>query len=273
MTLAASTFIRRYRNDARKILRDVRHRFIGIPWLRVQSNDRFLFSWPRSGNTWLRHMVFFYFNDGDLRDHDALNAFIPTLDHLDFRDRLAQLTHARWRFMKSHEPAAPYFFNGKVAYIVRDGRDATLSWYRYRKEVNGERLDFDTFLKRCLNERIRYGSWAHNVGSWLKYQDHPALRIYHYEDILIDPYGAFENILDHFDIPIDRERITYAVQQSSLDKVNRTFATLTTAPGSGPFSGGSGGGAGKWQTAYTPAQKRMFVAHSGPILRILGYED
>lgn len=266
-------FIRRRRTEARKLLRDVRHRFMGIPWLKVQENDCFLFSWPRSGNTWLRHMVFFYFNDGDLRDHDALNAFIPTLDHLDFSDRLTRLAHARWRFVKSHEPAASYFLNGRVAYIVRDGRDATLSWYHYRKEVNGEKSDFDSFLKRCQNEQIRYGSWARNVGSWLKYRDHPALKIFRYEDILIDPHSAFEEVLHHFDIPVDHERIANAVQKSSIDRVNKTFATLATAPGGGPFSGGSGGGAGKWQTVYTPAQKRMFLMHSEPVLRALGYED
>lgn len=272
-TLQLGYFIRRRRTEARKLLRDVQHRFIGLPWLRVQENDRFLFSWPRSGNTWLRHMIFFYFNDSDLRDHDALNAFIPTLDHLDFRDRLKQLEHEHWRFMKSHEPAAPYFLNGRVAYIVRDGRDATLSWYHYRKEVNGERTDFDTFLRRCLKGRTRYGSWAHNVGSWLEYRGHPALKVFRYEDILTDPAGVFEKILDHFGISADGTRIAYAVEQSSIDRVNRTFATLATSPGVGPFSGGSGGGTDKWQTAYTPAQKRLFLNHSGQVLRALGYED
>ena len=43
--------------NARKIRRDVRHRLIGVPWMDVRPQDRFLFSYPRSGNTWLRHIV------------------------------------------------------------------------------------------------------------------------------------------------------------------------------------------------------------------------
>lgn len=265
-------FLRRRHIEGRKLLRDVRHRVIGLPWMQVQANDRFLFSWPRSGNTWLRHMIFFYFNDGDLRDHAELNAFIPTLDRLNFHDSLARLGDARWRFVKSHEPAAPYFMNGKVAYVVRDGRDATLSYFHYRKDVYGESADFDVFLRRCLKERIRYGSWARNVGSWLAYRDNPSMRIFRYEDILTDPFDVFTEILGHFDVPIDRDRIAHAVRQSSVEKVNRTFSTLHTAPGTAAFSGGSGGGKGKWETAYTDAQKDLFLRHSGAVLRELGYE-
>lgn len=260
-----------YIRRSKKVVRDVRHRLLGLPWLAVESRDRFVFSWPRSGNTWLRHMLFFYMTGAQEIDMDRLNAFCPTVDNLDFKQRLDDLGDAPYRFIKSHEPASDIFLKGKIAYIVRDGRDATLSYHDYRKKIHGQKEDFDTFLRQCVNNRIRYGSWARNVGSWLAFDANPAMLILKYEDILDDPHGSFVRILQHFEIEIDADRVEAAIRSSSIDRVNKTFGTLTAAAKGPGFSGGLGGGSGKWRSTYTEEQLDIFMKASADVMSKLGY--
>ncbi|MFC3100207.1 sulfotransferase domain-containing protein [Altererythrobacter lauratis] len=270
--------------NARKVKRDLIHRVAGVPWMDVQPQDRFLFSWPRSGNTWLRHIVYHATTQGDVSGFAALENASPTIDALEFRKRLSRMKPAPGglRFFKSHLPHAPYFLNGKVVYIVRDGRDSTISYYDYFRHIHRYQGSFDDFLKKTLAGRVRYGSWADNAGSWVAHRDHPNMLLIRFEDMRADPVGTATQVFRFCNLDLSAAQVEAAVSKSSLDKVHQTFRTFRSARKT-QFTGGVNTGeqadetAEKpaprgWRNVFTPEQNRLFVAKAGPLLEQLGYE-
>ncbi|RPF71511.1 sulfotransferase domain-containing protein [Aurantiacibacter spongiae] len=237
----------------------------------VRPDDRFLFSYPRSGNTWLRHIVFYALNRDHVTDMERLEQQIPTVDTLEFPARLAKLGD-RQRIIKSHLPFAPYFLDGKVVYIVRDGRDTILSYYDYFQHIHAYRGSFDQFLQKALAGRMRYGSWQDNVGSWYGYRDDPNMLLVRYEDMRADPVAMAERILSFCGIDADRAVCEAAVAASDVGKVHKTFQSWNSARGTGFSGGASGGGRKDWRSRMTDDQNAFFQDHAGDLLEQLGYE-
>lgn len=253
----------------RKIKRDLKHRVLGVPWMEVRESDRFLFSWPRSGNTWVRHILYHYVQQTDVDDMESLDFFSPTIDTLEFNEQIKKMPKGM-RFFKSHLPFSEYFLIGKVVYIVRDGRDSIISNYDYYRHIKKFRGDLAGFLETSLTRWMRYGSWHANVGSWVAHRDHPNMLLVRYEDMMANPVDEVERILAFCELPVDRERIRHAVAASTVDKVNSTFQSWTAAKGSG-FAGGLGGGQ-KWRRHLSPEQNARFLEFSRPLIETLGYE-
>jgi hypothetical protein len=256
--------------NARKVQRDIRHRVLGQPWMQAGPDDRFLFSYPRSGNTWLRHIVQHLAQGAAPSDHDTLDATIPTIDTLDFPRRLAEMAPGI-RFFKSHLEFSDYFLEGKVVYIIRDGRDVLISRYDLYKRTKNYRGSFDDFLTKMLKGRIRYGSWQDNAGGWVKHRDHPNMLLIRFEDMKADPFAHARKVADFTGIAADDAAITAALEASSVDKVHATMRSWTYARGTDFQGGASGGGKKTWREMLTPEQNRRFVDQSGDLLSALGY--
>lgn len=257
--------------NTRKILRDIRHRLLRRPWLEVTGEQVFLASWPRSGNTWLRHILYHYFYGDDAAGIDRLDHVMPLIDSIDLKAHLARPDPTGHRFIKTHETGAPYLLTGRVIYIIRDGRDATASWFHYRQKIHGEQGSFDDFLRRCLADRFRYRSWHGNVASWQQLTGSPRLLLLRYEDILADNRQALTRILDFLGDSIDAARLDRALAASSRQAVNRSFQDWAQDRGH-DFEGtaGSRGGEG-WRQTYTAGQLALFNRAAGAQLAFFGY--
>lgn len=254
-----------------KVRRDVKHRVLGLPWLRPEPNDCFLASWPRSGNTWLRHMMFFHFYPELEADMPAIDRKIPVIDSVDLQRDLGLLAGAPIRMIKTHERAAPYFLDGRVVYLVRDGRDATFSWYHFRRNLYGDREDFAVFLDRCLRDKYRYQSWHRNVSGWLQYRNHPNMMIVRYEDFIEDPRVVLESVLRFVGVEVDAARVASVIEKSSRDAVGKSFQSMVQARKI-TFSGTTGGRPKeRWRETFTPGQLAQFNAVAGDTLAALGY--
>lgn len=256
--------------NARKVQRDIRHRLLGKPWMEVGPDDRFLFSYPRSGNTWLRHIVLYLLKGTAPSDLANLDDLVPTVDTIDFPRKLARMP-ANERIFKSHLPYADYFLDGKMVYIVRDGRDVLISRYDLYKNVRKYAGSLDDFMAKMLAGRIRYGSWHENVGGWVKHRDHPNMLMIRFEDLRADAFGHARKVADFVGINASDQDIEAALAESSISKVHSTMRSWSYARGSNFQGGASGGGKKTWRETLTPEQNRLFVEHSGELLLALGY--
>lgn len=262
---------RNIRRNARKLIRDIRHRGLGEPWMTVEPRDCFLASFPRSGNTWLRHILYSYMTGAEGVDMTTLDAFCPIIDGVDLQRHIAAQGDAPHRFIKTHELGAPYLLNGKVVFLVRDGRDATWSWHRFRMVFNNETPDFGEFLEASLADRHRYYSWPTNVASWMPLIESERVLLLRFEEMRADPEGVFARVLDHFGIPSVPERIAEAVELSTPRKVADTFRSELRAQWTKGDGAGQGGTVERWRTQYTPEQLELFEARAGDLLTRLGY--
>jgi hypothetical protein len=256
--------------NARKVQRDIRHRFLGSPWMEVEARDRFLFSYPRSGNTWLRHIVQ-HLIAGPLPDElSKMDDLVPTIDTIDFKDRLMRMPPGL-RFFKSHLPHSEYFFNGKVVYIVRDGRDVLISRYDLYRSIKNYGGSLEDFMDKMIAGRIRYGSWHANVGGWVRHRDHDNMLMVRFEDLKADAFGHARKIADFVGIGATDQDIETALAASSVEKVHSTMRSWSYARNTGFQGGATGGGKKTWRETLTPSQNRQFVDQCGELLEALGY--
>jgi Sulfotransferase domain len=249
---------------------DFKHLTLGVPRLDVRPTDCFITSWPRSGNTWLRYMVFYALYPQREWDLVSIEEQMPIVDRRDLGRALAKLAGQPWRLFKSHEPFQRYYLKGKTAYVVRDGRDAIVSFYHYRTKLTGGNLSWRRFLEESLAGKHRYGSWQDHVAGWLDH-DAASVLVVRYEEMLADPRGALKRVLAHFGRGVPDEQVTAAVERSSVDQVNKGFQRYA-AEKDKSFSGGLGGGSGRWRRSFSDADLALFNEHAGDVMRRLGYE-
>ena len=149
-----------------------------IIWYRhkqIRQHDTMLASYPRSGNTWLRFLLFNLLS-GYSADFETINrpdSFVPELH--DFNQAPTPL-EGNGRLIKTHEPFRSTYQH--AIYLVRDPRDVAISEYFFLKRKGIEYPDFDHFLTHVLSGKVNwFGSWSQHVNSWLVAQQGHKARI------------------------------------------------------------------------------------------------
>ena len=151
--------------------------FYRIWWERaygVSPKDVFLVSSPRSGNTWVRFMLLQARPDFQEDDFRHIEEIIP-----DMHGAKPWFRCGRANIVKSHLTYWQPF--RRVVYLVRDGRAATLSNWKYQRDegtFNGEFMDF-------LNEGHWPSSWGKHVSGWESAAE--TKLVVRYEDLIESP--------------------------------------------------------------------------------------
>lgn len=188
--------------------------------LSVFPDDRFIVSYPKSGNTWMRFLI------GNLLFQDEIITFsnieqrVPDI-YQNTNRKLLQIPQPR--ILKSHEYFDPRY--KKVIYMVRDPRDIAVSYYYHciKFGVINQEHGIDRFLNRFIKGEIDdFGSWEKNVGSWLgARKGDPDFLLLRYEDIVNATEDALKKIAIHLEINATDKLIVRAVKLSSFDRMKK----------------------------------------------------
>ena len=148
-----------------------------------------LASYPRSGNTFFRNVLFevygipsSYYHLGKKRKLD-----------LDFASFAVVKTH-----LLPHQLPAEYQ-SAKSIYLIRDGRDATVSLAHHRKEIKKiEKNYLLNLFEVILGIGDNFpGGWSRHVSDW----GNNASIIIKYEDLINDPITQMERLKSIIDLP------------------------------------------------------------------------
>jgi len=245
------------------------NRRLGHLLVRERTDDRYIYSYPRSGSTWLRTIL------GNLID--------PTLEvDPERRRRLmpgVSVRNARLinaldspRLIKSHGR-----YMGPVpraVYLVRDGRDVIVSMYHKRitRPGHGDRIDFAEFCRRYfrgdLGER-----WDQSVMSWLDRgaaEMRGSLKVLRFEALKADVPGRVAEIAAFLDIAADPAAIATAMETASLERLRQAERSRLgdLAPDRSIYRGGV---VGQWREMLTGEMYQRFMDLSGAALIAAGY--
>jgi hypothetical protein len=130
-------------------------------------------SFPRSGNTFLRIVLHRYFGirTSVVYDVDGVAERVGS-EFIGFQDRTASYDEMRRSgevyFVKTHRQRDDQIHEGdKAICVVRDGRDALVSWARQRSESDPR--TFEAHLQEMISTRAERGTggWGQNILSWL----------------------------------------------------------------------------------------------------------
>jgi hypothetical protein len=242
----------------------------------VYPDDRFLVSYPKSGNTWVRFLLANLIYPNEVVGFANINRLLPAPDFLSKRD-LRNLP--RPRILKSHEPFDVRY--RKVIYLVRDPRDVVVSEYHFnlKKRYIAADVSLEEFGQRFITgETSPYGSWWEHNASWIAARyGNPSFLLVRYEDLLADSLGGTAKIAEFLQIRADEERLRSAVERSSADRM-RDLEKQQADQWTGtkdtrreiPFvrAAKSGG----WKEALPRQLAEQIEAAWAPLLSFLGYE-
>jgi hypothetical protein len=123
-----------------------------------------------------------------------------------------------FRIIKSHFVKT---FYPKIIYIVRDGRDALVSYYYYQKELRGFKGSFEEFYFSKFS--IEAGSWHEHLTRALNYQknNNENIIFIKYENLKKDPKSTFKKVVDFLGESINDEKLNFAIKNSSFDNLKQ----------------------------------------------------
>jgi hypothetical protein len=280
-TLMMQTFRRVRAKAARSKVR------VPMVWswhLGLKPQDAFLASFPRSGSTWLRFMLYEI-----LSGEDA--GFLKIEDRLPeiHRHRGSQpILPGGGRLIKTHEN---YRIDYKRAVLlVRDVRDVFFSVYAGYVALGLAPIlskgDVDSFLKTFLEgEAVHTGSWQEHTRSWLEspLAKNGNLMVIRYEDLRRNPEELVGQLLQFVGVTPDVRSIRRAIENNTLQqmrakednakKAGEHSILLGNRTGADEVSRFVRKGAvGGWRDKLTDAQVKVFEQYAGNTLAALGYE-
>lgn len=263
---------------------------IRSPWvwswhLGLHEQDRFLASFPRSGSTWLRFMLFETLSGED--------AGFRKIEH-----RLPEIHRHRGglpilegggRLIKTHENYRNDY--KRAVLLVRDPRDVFFSVYAGFKTFGLDTIlskgDQDSFLEKFLTTNVIHsGTWQYHTKSWLEspLAKNGNLLVIRYEDLRKTPEPLIEELLQFVGIKPAPGAIRRAVENNTLSQMRKKeekekeSGQKSILLGNRKHTDDTGrfvrkGSVAGWRDKMTPAQLRLFDQYAGDVMATLGYES
>lgn len=247
-------------------------------WLRhwgLDENDAFIASYPRSGNTWLRFLMFEVLTSGSA-DFTEVNRVVAEVG---LQGPARPVLPGEGRLIKTHEPYYPQY--KKAVYLVRDVRDVVLSEFDFQTAMGWIGYDFDTFLRRFLRGEVNpFSAWHQHVAGWV---DSPLAStseflLIKFEDLRQHTGRVLTQVLDFLGVQVDPQTIGDAIANNTTqrmqEKERRTPQYKPEAPKPDADEASRfirSGSVGRWRNRLTGAQLELIEQHAGHVLSRMGY--
>jgi hypothetical protein len=242
----------------------------------LNASDVFLASYPRSGNTWMR-FVMYELLTGAPTDYAAVRRTIP---YVGYHRGTAALLEDGGRVIKTHEPFRAVYGGKRAIYIVRDPRDVAISEHKFRTRNGAYNKGLDVFIDEFLDGKVqRFGSWAYHVTSWLD-SDLAAggrLHVVKFEELRADTPGVVQDVLDFLGVERSPGEVKAAVEANSVENMRRKEDASTmkkriakSPPPDSRFV--NKGAVGGWRDILSDDQIRRIGDATAPVLRRVGYQ-
>ncbi len=242
-------------------------------WLRhrgLDSNDVFLASYPRSGNTWTRFLLTEILA-AESASFDNINLIIPEMG---IQARAKVELPDGGRLIKTHEAYRKEY--KRAIYLVRDFRDVMLSQYSRERELGLYNTDFDEYVAAYLDGRLSgFGAWQEHLPTWL---DSPLaqsgnLLLIKFEEMRKDPEMAIAKMVDFLGLPVEANRIREAIANNSVERMRAKENAAQSLPKSKGEEGRfvRKGAVAGWREKFTESQLRLVDQRAGAVLARMGY--
>jgi len=260
------------------ILRKIRHKIAKGPvhqpltWIRhrgLRPADVFVASYPRSGNTWLRFMLYEILV-GQSSTFTNVHQLVPDIGK---QGSALPVLANDGRLIKTHEAYLPLYH--KAIYLVRDARDVALSEFAYQKALGLAEDNFETYLPRFLRGEVNpFGSWSAHVDSWMDAKDkgYAEVLLVRFDEMRSQPEDSLANMMEFLNVPVERETIRRAVANNSVEKMrDKEKVNPQKASAKGRFI--RSGAVGGWRERFTEAQAELVEQYAGSALTRIGFAE
>ena len=220
-------------------------------------------SFPRSGNTYIRNILYeVYGLESSTFHKDA--------------DYPLDADYEKYPMVKTHllpSQLIPLDNSIKAVYLVRDGRDAMCSIAHHRKDIVSPGSDYFENLKAAIiaERGSFFGGWSVNAKEWIQRAD----IIIRYEDLIIDPIKVIERLRCIIDMPDPKpenlpsfQQMKFGIPQYGSGKNRNISEDNMRALSEKNFRKGK---AGSWKEEMPIEMQELFWSYHGEMMEKLGY--
>lgn len=182
----------------------------------IRPNDLFVASYPRSGTTWLRFLLFELLT-GTPAEFVPVNESIP---YVGKHRGAPALLPSGGRVIQTHET----FLRGirSAIYLVRDPRSVVLSEYRWQLRTGLFEGSFESFFDAFMSGRANpYGRWDRHVDTWMssRLAAEGRLHLVRFVDLRTDAVAELTRILDFLGVRRPTALIEAVVANNGLEEM------------------------------------------------------
>lgn len=228
--------------------------------------DIFVVGYPKSGNTWFQMLMAggIYGVLPDFVPMSLLQELVPDVHSAPWYKR-----HADPMFFKSHDLPKPGF--RRVIYLLRDGRDAIVSYLHHARALNGRHLEFSEFLED--DSLLCPCRWHVHVQAWLANPYHADMILVKYEDLKNDPVKELKRVCEFAGLDRPEAVLELAVSSARFEKLRAKERA------EGPFASNwpaeksffRRGQIGSYREEMPHEVLEGFMQEAAPVLRQCGY--
>jgi len=174
--------------------------------------DIFIAGYPKSGNNWFQELVAsLVFGILADRTHPRLiGDLVPDIHYKPYYIRYQTPT-----FFKTHFKPLPRYQN--VVYILRDGRDAVVSYWHHINALQNCEVDFLTMVRTGQN--MFPCKWHEHVEAWMENPYKARMIIIKYEDLIAEPVRQLERFCVFSGIEAETSDLERASERTTFAKM------------------------------------------------------
>jgi hypothetical protein len=238
-----------------------------MPMTQFAEEDVFIVGYPKSGNTWFQDIV-------AALAFGALPEFAPQLLVQDLvPDAGASATYykryATPMFFKSHALPAPD--HKRVVYLLRDGRDAMVSFYHHIVAMENRKVDFLETVQ--TGKGLFPCKWHEHVQAWLANPFQAKMIVIKYEELKSNTARELQRFCDFAGLKRSPEFLQMIAEGTAFEKMRDKEIKLGSGdprwPKDKTFR--RRGAAGSYKDEMPPEVLSAFLKDSGDTLRQCGY--
>lgn len=238
-----------------------------VPMGSYQEADLFIIGFPKSGHTWTQNLVaeaLYGFNIDDVTPGTLIHDLVPDIH---FRE-----CYKRYRtpmFFKAHALPQPEF--RRVIYLLRDGRDAMVSYHHYLQAQQNRTIDFLEMVK--TGKDMFPSKWHEHVSHWRANPFNADILTVRYEDLKANTANELGRILQFAGISRTPEQIATAVRRSSFASMQKREKESGMGNPDWPRDKlfVRRGQVGSYKDEMPAEIQEAFLAEAAPIMREVGY--
>jgi hypothetical protein len=235
------------------------------PMGEFDDRDVFVCGWPKSGSTWCQRLfsgVVWGLDTSELTDQLA-QSLQPDVQYKRFYYRFRTPT-----IFKSH--LLPQVNYRKVIFLVRDGRDALVSYWMMMRQAHPDLSLEDVF---SMEDELSPCSWEKYARCWLGNPYGAAVMTIRYEDLLGEPLRELSRVSDFLGVARSGEELSDIIRGADIEKMRRIAQRHgwdnSANPMNNTFLGQ--GRAGRYRSEMPAELQERFVLRASDMLDQFGY--
>ncbi|CAM4906997.1 unnamed protein product [Rotaria socialis] len=192
---------------------------------KTRMDDLFIATYPKSGTTWMKTIIYTLLANGQAFDSDYKD-FFERFPYLELDDEQAIINMRRPGALRTHLPINRIPHNVKAKYIcvIRNPKDVCVSYYLFYNTWGGvHHLDFNQFFERFIHGRLPFNDYFECLRlTWERRNDANVLLI-SYEEMKTNIRTVIENVADFINVDLTDQLLHKVIHYSSFEYMKNKY--------------------------------------------------